>query len=93
MKQKEPIKLGKKINGYEDKCSDISSCHVSVLDEIRTKTNRLILGNLNINSLSSKFDQLKVLIQGKTDILIFTETKLDKSFFLEQFVICSYSKP
>ena len=27
----------KKINGYEHKLSDISSCNVSVLDEIRTK--------------------------------------------------------
>ena len=27
----------KKINGYEHKLSDISSCNVSVLDESRTK--------------------------------------------------------
>ena len=54
MKYKEPIKLDKKINGFEHKCSDICSCNVSVLDEIRTKNiNRLIIPNLNINSLSS----------------------------------------
>ena len=36
---------------------------LSILDEIRTKNiNRLIIGNLNINSLSSKFEQLKVLL-------------------------------
>ena len=34
VKYKEPIKLDKKINGYEHKCPDISSCDVSVLDEI-----------------------------------------------------------
>ena len=44
--------------------------------KIRTKNiNRLIIYNLNINSLSSKFEQLKVLIQRKTDILVITETK------------------
>ena len=77
IKYKEPIKLDKKDNnGYEHKSSDMSSCIVSVLDEIRTKNiNRLIIYNLNINSLSSKFEQLKVLIQRKIDILVITETK------------------
>ena len=66
----------------------------SMLDKIRTKNfERLIIGNLNINSLSSKFDQLKLLIQGKIDILIITETKLDDSFPTEQFTISGYSKP
>ena len=65
-----------------------------MLDKIRTKTfDRLIIGNLNINSLSSKFDQLKLLIQGKIDILIITETKLDDNFPTEQFTISGYSKP
>ena len=68
--------------------------NVSALGEIRTKNiNRLIIGNLNSNSLSSKFSQLKVLIQGKIEILIITETRLDRNFLLEQFVISGYSKP
>ena len=94
IKYKEPIKLNKKINGYEQKCSDISSCNVSVLDEIRPKNlNRLIVCNLIINSLSSKFVQLEVLIQRKIYNLIITETKLDSNFSHEQFVISGYSKP
>ena len=65
-----------------------------MLDKIRTKKfDRLIIGNLIINSLSPKFDQLKLLIQGKIDILIITETKLDDSFPTEQFTISGYSKP
>ena len=36
---------------------------------------------------SSKLDQLKVFIQEKTDILIITEIKMDKSFLLDQFII------
>ena len=90
----EPIKLDKKINGYEHKCSAISSCIVSVLDEIKTKKiSRLLISNLNINSLSSTFDQLKVLIQGKIVVLIIIETKLDSNFSPEKFVIRGYSKP
>ena len=67
---------------------------ITLLDEIRTKNiNRLIIGNLNINSLSSKFEQLKVSIQGKIDILIITETKLDDSFSVDQFAMNGYTKP
>ena len=43
---------------------------------------KLIFGNFNINSISSKFDQMKVLLQGNIDILVLTETKLDSSFHL-----------
>ena len=86
--------MDKKINAYEHTFSDISSCNLSVLDEIGTKNiNNLIIGNLNINPLSSKFDQLKVSIREKIDILKITETELDSNFCLEQFVISGYSKP
>ena len=49
--------------------------------------NRLIIGNLNKNSISNKFDQLKLFVQGKVDILIVTETKLGSTFPTSQFVI------
>ena len=49
--------------------------------------NRLIIGNLNINSISNKSDQLKLFVQGKVDILIVTETKLDSTFPTSQFKI------
>ena len=55
--------------------------------------NRLIIRNLNINSISNKFDQLKLFVQGKVDILIVTETKLDSTFPTSQFVIDGYSEP
>ena len=46
-----------------------------------TNINSLSIGNLNIYSIScnSKFDQLKLLVQGKVDILAITEDKLDES--------------
>ena len=55
--------------------------------------NRLIIENLNINSVSNKFDQLKSFVQGKFDILIVTETKLDSIFPTSQFMIDGYSEP
>ena len=39
--------------------------------------NRLLIGNLNINFISNKFEQLNFFVQGKDDILVITETKLD----------------
>ena len=81
------IQKTKKINiELSDQCNNKDK------GKIRTKNfDRLIIGNLNINSLSSKFDQLKLLIQGKIDILIITETKLDDSFPTEQFTIRVYT--
>ena len=33
--------------------------------------------HININSVSSKFDQLKLLVQDDVDILVVTESKID----------------
>ena len=48
---------------------------------------RLIIGRLNKNSLRNKFEDLKSLIQGKVDIFVVSETKLDESFPRGQFAI------
>ena len=65
-----------------------------LLRKLRIKNcNRIVIGSLNINSLSSKFDQLKEIIGNNLDILIIQETKLDASFPPEQFLIAGYSKP
>ena len=50
-----------------------------------------IIGTLNINSVSSKFDQM--FASGKVDILDLIESKLDSSFPTNQFLIEGYSKP
>ena len=53
------------------------SC-ITNIKKIRSENiDNVIIGTLNINSLSSKFDDLKVLISGMFDILIITEIKLD----------------
>ena len=65
-----------------------------VLENLSLKNNhRLVIGNLKINSISNKFDNLKLIIQGKIGILVITETKTDPTFPLNQFVIQCYSKP
>ena len=55
--------------------------------------NRRIIRNLNINSTSNKFDQLKLFIQGKVNTFVVTETKLGSSFPTSQFVMDGYSEP
>ena len=54
---------------------------------------RVIVANLNINSIRNKFDQLKAIINENVDILIITETKIDDSFPDAQFKIDGYAKP
>ena len=54
---------------------------------------RLVIGNLNINCISNKFDKLKLIIQGKIDILVITKNKADSTFPLNQFTIQGYAKP
>ena len=41
---------------------------------------KLIIGHLNINALSNKFEGLKMLVQDTADFIIISETKLDDSF-------------
>ena len=55
--------------------------------------NRLIIGQININSLRNKFESLNNLINGKIDILVVNETKIDPSFPDEQFAIKGYALP
>ena len=52
--------------------------------------NRLIISQLNINSLKSKFLGVINLIKH-IDILVLTETKLDESYPKSQFFIEGYS--
>ena len=52
--------------------------------------NRLVIGQLNINSLRNKFDALQMLIKGNIDIFVVTESKLDSSFPSQQFAMDGY---
>ena len=55
--------------------------------------NKVIIGNININSLLAKFDQVKEVILKNVDILVITETKLDDTFPLGQFYVEGFTMP
>ena len=53
----------------------------------------MIIGNLNINSFSNKFEQMKDIVMQHIDILVLTETKLDDTFPTAQFLVNGFSEP
>ena len=66
----------------------------SFLKDIRiNKINRLIIRQLNINSLRNKLEQLSTMINGNIDIFMISETKLDKTFPAAQFYLQGFCDP
>ena len=53
----------------------------------------IIVGTLNINSISPKFDEFKLMVSGYFGVIIVTETKLDVSLPKTQFCIDGFSIP
>ena len=67
---------------------------LSELSKLRLhNVNRVLIGNLNINSIKNKSDHLKGTALKCIDILNLTETKLDETFPISQFVMDGFSKP
>ena len=58
-----------------------------------SNVNRVIIGNLNINSLTNKFEQLNEIVLKYKDILVITKTKLDDTFPNAQFFVPEFSEP
>ena len=71
---------------FSSPCGDIENGEDSLHDnpdpfkllkKIRVSNiNRLVIGQLNINSIRNKFEALKSIVRGNLDILIVTESKL-----------------
>ena len=57
------------------------------------KEDNVIIAHLNINFLQNKFEPLAKLVQGKINILIISEIKIDESFTSNQFMIDGYPTP
>ena len=55
--------------------------------------NKVIIGNLNINSLPNKFDQLREIVLKYVDVLVITETKFNDTFLTSQFLVTGFSMP
>lgn len=71
-----------------------TECNTYTLRNIRLNNlDKLIVGHLNVNSIRYKFDALKSLIKDNIDILVVSETKIDKSFPHSQFCIDGYNIP
>ena len=66
----------------------------TILKSIRQEhTNKLVFAHININSLRNKFELLVDQVKGNIDVLMISETKIDDSFPLENFLIRGLSKP
>ena len=67
----------------------------SILNNLRIKnSSRIILGHLNVNSIQNKFDMVSdLIISGKIDIFLISETKIDSTSPTSQFKIPGYSSP
>ena len=55
--------------------------------------NRLVFPHLNINSIRNKFELLSEQIRGNVDVLMASETKIDDSFPIGNFLIHGFSRP
>ena len=80
-------------------CGNISSLTndddpLSILKELKEKNlERPVIGHLNINSISSKFEPLTLMIKNNVDFLVITESKLDDTFPHGQFQIEGFARP
>ena len=55
--------------------------------------NRVILAQLNINSIRNKFDLLAEEIKGKVYVLMILKTKIDETFPSRRFYIEGFTPP
>ena len=66
-------------------------CYLSSLR--RKNLNRVILAQVNINSMRNKFDLLAEGIKGKVDVLMISETKIDETFPYKRFYVEGFIPP
>ena len=91
---KECYSEGSLTDHSEKKSINIAPNSLSKIKELRFgNANKVIIGNLNINSIRNKFDQLKETVLKYIDIVLVTETKLDKTFLESLFLMDGFSKP
>ena len=55
--------------------------------------NKVIFAHLNINSIRNKFEELISQLKGTADVLMISETKIDDSFPIANFLIDGFSQP
>ena len=65
----------------------VSDCNNTLKSLRKDNLNKLIFAHLNINSIRNKFELLSEQIKGNVDVLMISETKIDDSFPVGQFLI------
>ena len=91
---KECYPMGSLTDQSEKQSINTASNSLSKIKELRIgNANKVIIGNLNINSIRNKFEQLKETVLHFIDILVVTETKLDETFLESLFLMDGFSKP
>ena len=84
---KECYSEGSLTDQSEKKSINTAPNSLSKIKELRIgNANKVIIGNLNINSIRNKFEQLKETVLKYVDILVVTETKLDETFLGSLFL-------
>ena len=91
---KEMCSISQKLISNSNSSSKSNTECITELKKVKiNNAKNVIIATLNVNSLVSKFDELKVIGQGVFDILIINETKLNASFPVNQFCINYFSTP
>ena len=71
----------------------MSDCNNTLKSLRKDNLNKLISAHLNINSIRNKFELLSEQIKGNVDVLMISETKIDDSFPVGQFLIEGFCTP
>ena len=73
---------------------DVFPHYITEIKNLRLRNvNKVIIDNLNINSLPNKFYQLREIVLKYVDVLVITETKPYDTFLTSQFLVTGFSAP
>ena len=71
----------------------MGDCNNTLKSLRKDNLNKLNFAHFNINSIRNKFDLLLEQIKGNVDVLMISETKIDDSFPVGQFLIEGFCTP
>ena len=71
----------------------MSDCNNTLKSLRKDNLNKVIFVHLNINSIRNKFELLSEQSKGNLDVLMISETKIDDSFPVGQFLIEGFWTP
>ena len=76
------------MNKFQIICQSAEDKFKEKLKKLRTENlNRVIIIQININSIKTKIEVLSETVLGKIDILLVSETKIDMPFPTSQLII------